>query len=183
MKFLQTAPVVLFACLDSVLGREIPNPARQALYDTGDMHMRIMGSKRGTFAAQRELGAYNSTQYPRITTYSPCVNGISAGEFRCKNVDLAYFASHAELGSKTGEGSSSWGWTDPTGREFIIIAQVFAPLSSMVKTPNTDPQFLRPMVLPSLKCCPLEPWTTLEDCHNKALRRSGVVSFPWNTAP
>lgn len=125
MKFLQVAPAVLLACLDSVLGREIPNPARHAYYDVGDMHMRIMGEKRGTFAAQRNLGAYNSSQYARITTYSPCVNGISAGEFRCKNIDLAYFASHAELGSKTGEGSSSWGWTSTTGREFIIIAQVF----------------------------------------------------------
>lgn len=136
MKFLQVAPVVLFACLDSVLGREIPNPARQSFYDEGAMHMRIMGSKRGTFAAQRESGAYNSSQYSRITTYSPCVNGIAAGEFRCKNVDLAYFASHAELGSRTGEGSSSWGWTDPTGREFIIIAQVFFSLGLDARAPE-----------------------------------------------
>jgi hypothetical protein len=28
--------------------------------------------------------------------------------------------SHADLGAPTGEGSSTWGWTDPkSGREFI----------------------------------------------------------------
>lgn len=32
------------------------------------------------------------------------------------------FKTHAELGSTTGEGSGSWGWTY-RGREFIIIGQ------------------------------------------------------------
>ena len=27
------------------------------------------------------------------------------------------------MGSKTGQGSSSWGWTSPQGREFIAIGQ------------------------------------------------------------
>lgn len=132
MKLLCASSVLLATYLGSVLGREIANPARKANYDSGEMHMHIMGAKRDTFASQRELGAYNSSRYSTIATYSPCVNGIAAGEFRCKNVDLAYFASHAELGSKTGEGSSSWGWTSSTGREFIIIAQVFFP-STLVR--------------------------------------------------
>lgn len=35
-------------------------------------------------------------------------------------MDLYSFASHADLGAPTGEGSSAWGWTDPeSGREFI----------------------------------------------------------------
>lgn len=33
------------------------------------------------------------------------------------------FKSHTDLGSKTGEGSSSWGWTSPEGREFIALGQ------------------------------------------------------------
>lgn len=33
------------------------------------------------------------------------------------------FKSHADLGSATGEGSSTWGWTSPEGREFIAVAQ------------------------------------------------------------
>ena len=38
-------------------------------------------------------------------------------------MDLYSFKSHAELGSDGGEGSSSWGWTSPEGREFIAIGQ------------------------------------------------------------
>jgi hypothetical protein len=38
-------------------------------------------------------------------------------------IDLYSFKSHADLGSVAGEGSSSWGWTSPEGREFIAIAQ------------------------------------------------------------
>lgn len=35
-------------------------------------------------------------------------------------MDLYSFRSHADLGAPTGEGSSSWGWTDPeSGREFV----------------------------------------------------------------
>lgn len=59
--------------------------------------------------------------------FAPCVNGIAeavAGDasntFKCKNADLYHFLSHADLGS-TGEGSSSWGWTSDTGREFVAI--------------------------------------------------------------
>ncbi|KAH8151813.1 uncharacterized protein LAJ45_03804 [Morchella importuna] len=124
MKFLSVAATALLAAaLDSALGGEIANPARQENYDSGEMHMMIMGNKRHSFDIHRETGAYNSSAYPKITKYSPCVDGMAAGQFRCKNVDLAYFASHADLGSITGEGSSSWGWTSPDGREFIIVAQ------------------------------------------------------------
>lgn len=38
-------------------------------------------------------------------------------------VDFYDFVSHANLGSSTGEGSSSWGWTSPDGRELVVIAQ------------------------------------------------------------
>lgn len=38
-------------------------------------------------------------------------------------IDLYNFKSHASLGSKIGEGSSSWGWTSPEGREFIALGQ------------------------------------------------------------
>jgi hypothetical protein len=36
---------------------------------------------------------------------------------------LYNFKSHTSLGSKTGQGSSSWGWTSPEGREFVAIGQ------------------------------------------------------------
>jgi hypothetical protein len=38
-------------------------------------------------------------------------------------VDFYDFVSHADLGSKTGQGSSSWGWTSEDGREFVVVAQ------------------------------------------------------------
>lgn len=38
-------------------------------------------------------------------------------------IDFYDFKSHADLGSATGEGSSTWGWVSPEGREFIAIAQ------------------------------------------------------------
>lgn len=38
-------------------------------------------------------------------------------------MDFYDFVSHADLGSKTGRGSSSWGWTSPEGREFVVVAQ------------------------------------------------------------
>lgn len=84
----------------------------------------------------------DSSQWPKLG-YAKCVNGLSipipgdpAHTFKCKNVsdlpeveipdtndiqmDLHSFISHADLGAPTGEGSSSWGWTDPaSGREFI----------------------------------------------------------------
>jgi hypothetical protein len=38
-------------------------------------------------------------------------------------IDLMHFKSHADLGSRVGEGSSSWGWTSPEGREFVALGQ------------------------------------------------------------
>jgi choice-of-anchor B domain-containing protein len=49
-------------------------------------------------------------------------------------VDFYDFVSHANLGSRTGQGSSSWGWVSDTGREFVVIAQAdgaaFAEITS-----------------------------------------------------
>jgi choice-of-anchor B domain-containing protein len=100
----------------------IRNPARKAKYDSGEVHQQIMDAKEATWARRKAAGAFDSTQYATITEPIPCVDG-RAGEFRCSNVDLLSFYSHADLGSATGEGSSSWGWTTDTGREIIIIAQ------------------------------------------------------------
>lgn len=117
MKFSVVA--LAFAAV-GVVAKEIKNPARQEKYVSGQVHNEIMGAKRSHFADFRAKGEYKKKR-PRIAKKTPCRNG-KAGEFRCKNVDLYSFYSHAELGSKTGEGSSSWGWTK-YGQEYIIIAQ------------------------------------------------------------
>lgn len=38
-------------------------------------------------------------------------------------MDLHHFRSHDSLGETRGEGSSSWGWTNSDGREFVAIGQ------------------------------------------------------------
>src|ERR1700712_6057914 len=47
------------------------------------------------------------------------------------------FLTHEQLGSNGGEGSSSWGWTSPDGREFLAIGQsdgaAFAEISDQGK--------------------------------------------------
>lgn len=52
-------------------------------------------------------------------------------------IDFYDFVSHANLGSRRGQGSSSWGWTSPEGREFIVVAQedgaAFAEITSAGK--------------------------------------------------
>lgn len=113
--------VALALCASATVAKEIPNPERDMRVFSGEKHMEIMGIKRNSFQEKREAGVYTQ-DYPKITRKTPCRNG-KAGEFRCKNVDLYSFYSHKHLGSQTGEGSSSWGWTK-YGMEFIIIAQV-----------------------------------------------------------
>ena len=39
-----------------------------------------------------------------------------AGEYPCKNVDLAAFVPLVELGS-SGDGNDIWGWTDNTTKK------------------------------------------------------------------
>ncbi|KAK8246283.1 hypothetical protein HDK90DRAFT_407549 [Phyllosticta capitalensis] len=111
-----------------------------ALYKTGIIHSRIMTNKHATFDRQRAAGAYASAQYPELG-YTECVDGLAVAisgdannTFRCNNVDLYHFLSHEALGSNGGEGSSSWGWTSPSGREFLAIGQsdgaAFAEITS-----------------------------------------------------
>lgn len=121
MKFLSLATSLLLAGAGG-LAREIPNPARLQEYESGEVHATIMSAKRASFASHRAAGRYNAAQYAKIEEKVACANG-KAGEFRCDNIDLYSFYSHTDLGSTTGEGSSSWGWTHE-GVEYIIIAQV-----------------------------------------------------------
>lgn len=71
----------------------------------------------------------------RKTTSAPDI--FASISLHNNQVDFYDFVSHANLGSKNGEGSSSWGWTSPTGREFVVIAQedgaAFAEITSAGK--------------------------------------------------
>ncbi|TFL02946.1 hypothetical protein BDV98DRAFT_565105 [Pterulicium gracile] len=129
----RTASYLAFVAVlaSSTLAKEMePDAARAAeLYDSGIVHERLMNMKMNQFARQKEAGAYDSSQY-RGLGYVPCVNGTAIAvpgdrlnTFRCHNADLYSFRSHTELGDSSGQGSSSWGWTSDTGREFVAIGQ------------------------------------------------------------
>ncbi|CCX16302.1 hypothetical protein FPQ18DRAFT_316951 [Pyronema domesticum] len=113
------------------LPNTIRDPAPKDEYASGAVHMGLRAAKESTFSRQREAGAYDSTQYQTASIQTVgdanqlkarCVNGKAAG-YSCKNIDLYDYKSHSELGSQTGEGSSSWGWTSPEGREIMVVAQ------------------------------------------------------------
>lgn len=87
-----------------------------------------------TWAELDAAGVYDSTQYKKFPSskldYVPCTKGYASYvpndpkyTFRCNNLDLYDFKTHAELGSSSGRGAGSWGWTSPKGREFVAIAQ------------------------------------------------------------
>ncbi|KAF9497470.1 hypothetical protein BDN71DRAFT_584882 [Pleurotus eryngii] len=113
--------LVFAAVLSSAVAKEIRNPPRLQAYESGAVHQEIMDMKHRLWNAKEAAGVFNSARYSKIEDFTPCVNG-TANEFRCSNIDLYSFYSHADLGSKTGQGSSSWGWVHE-GREYIIIAQ------------------------------------------------------------
>ncbi|KAF8637031.1 hypothetical protein AX16_010886 [Volvariella volvacea WC 439] len=102
--------------------QEFHNPATQERYASGAVHMQLMSTKESTFQRQLDAGAYDSSQYASIQAFTPCVNGKAAG-YSCSNIDLYSYTPHSALGSSVGQGSSSWGWTSPDGREIIIVAQ------------------------------------------------------------
>lgn len=116
------------------MAKEMPKDSLRAatLYDSGLKHQMNIARKQATFSHQRDAGVYASEQYKEIGAkdYVPCKNGKAEAvkgdannTFRCKNIDLYHFLPHSAFGSTTGEGSSSWGWTAPNGREFIAFGQ------------------------------------------------------------
>jgi len=123
--FLRSALLSLSAL---AAAKEMPKDEFKAaeLYDSGVRHANNMALKHEAWALQEEAGAYISSQYAEVKEKVACVNGTAktaTDTFKCKNIDLLHFLSHAELGSTRGVGSSSWGWTSDNGREFVAIGQ------------------------------------------------------------
>ncbi|GAB7359548.1 hypothetical protein MBLNU230_g6736t1 [Neophaeotheca triangularis] len=121
----------------------ISNAARftEEEYDSGAVHEMLMGMKMAQWDAEIEAGTMESSQYPELG-YTKCIDGFAEAipgdqnnTFQCNNIDLYHFLPHSALGSTEGQGSSSWGWTDPeSGREFVAIGQydgtAFAEITS-----------------------------------------------------
>ncbi|KAK8060195.1 hypothetical protein PG996_010125 [Apiospora saccharicola] len=123
---------VVAAWQSTAMGKEIPNPVRSERYDSGEVHEGIMALKHAHWATREQMGVFEVSQYKSYTEEGPvpCVDGYAEvipgdtnNTFACSNVDFYDFKSHADLGSAMGQGSSSWGWTSPEGREFVAVAQ------------------------------------------------------------
>ncbi|KAI8205165.1 hypothetical protein K4K52_004457 [Colletotrichum sp. SAR 10_76] len=134
MKATTLATFALSALLQGASAKEIPpSELVSEIYDSGSVHMDLMARKKESWDRQRAAGEMESTAYrSRLAEEGPvsCVDGVAEvvpgdamNTFKCSNIDFYDFKSHSDLGSTTGEGSSSWGWTSPDGREFAVIAQ------------------------------------------------------------
>ena len=140
--------LLTFAALAAfAAGKEMPKDEARAaeLYDSGVMHERIMSEKFQQWDKHASLRASSAAEgeYPELH-FAQCRDGKSVPFrdqkdffFRCKNVNLHHFLPHSALGSTTGQGSSSWGWTSEDGREFAIIAQADGAAFAEVRTPCT----------------------------------------------
>ncbi|KAI9904326.1 hypothetical protein N3K66_000855 [Trichothecium roseum] len=141
MKSSTFAGVAIASLLNTVAGKELPPNDRQAdKYISGAVHMEIMGIKMAGWEAQIKSGQMEPSQYKsRKADEGPvvCTDGkavVGSDSFNCNNIDFYDFKNHADLGSKAGQGSSSWGWTSDDGREFVVVAQAdgaaFAEITS-----------------------------------------------------
>ncbi|KAF2716302.1 hypothetical protein K431DRAFT_20770 [Polychaeton citri CBS 116435] len=104
-------------------------------YESGRVHELVMQNKFTSWNQHKAHGDYRSGKWrswekwrngPGKRGPVKCKDGLAIVEhgnpnqtFQCKDMDLYDFKSHADLGSFTGEGSSSWGWTSDDGREFV----------------------------------------------------------------
>ncbi|EGX91500.1 hypothetical protein CCM_05658 [Cordyceps militaris CM01] len=84
-----------------------------------------MATLKGIKIQQREddraAGLFDVDRYA-ATGAAPCVSG-KAGEYSCRNVNLAGFLRHQDMGSVEREGNDVWAWTSSTGREFGLVGQ------------------------------------------------------------
>ncbi|KJX93656.1 hypothetical protein TI39_contig4278g00004 [Zymoseptoria brevis] len=100
-------------------------------YVSGKVHMKHMEAKEASWATKRAAGKFISKKWNGHKAakvqcnkdgLAVAVKGDPLQTFKCKGIDMYDFKSHAEMGSPTGEGSGSWGWTY-MGREFMAIGQ------------------------------------------------------------
>ncbi|KAI9150029.1 hypothetical protein HJFPF1_09781 [Paramyrothecium foliicola] len=136
MRFSTVSGAVL-AAASLAQGKEIAKDPVKALdYDSGKVHAANKKKKVDLWLGEYEAGLLDSSKWPRLN-YTKCIDGKAEAvpgdplqTFKCKNMDLYDFWSHAALGSPGGwdelgdgnllTGSSSWGWVDPeSGREFV----------------------------------------------------------------
>lgn len=83
-------------------------------------HLDLGGGSHGPLHAPSESASSVGIPSSSVSA-QPCVDG-KAGGFPCRNVDLAAYLPHAEIGG--GNGNDIWGWTDPaTRREYALVGK------------------------------------------------------------
>ncbi|KNG45109.1 hypothetical protein DDE82_003134 [Stemphylium lycopersici] len=113
-------------------------------YASGEVMDLMMSGKEAAWAKQRAAGNYDNKKWMGFSKKRTEKNKIKCKHgrieavandpdqtYKCKNIDLYDFKTHAELGDAVGEGSGSWGWTSH-GREFIAIGQTYGASFSEV---------------------------------------------------
>lgn len=133
MKTQSLACLALVAGCHVAVAKEIANPAKNEIYTSGEVHESIMAKKHALWGTEQAMGLFDSNNYisyDSAADFVPCVDGLAEvipgdanNTFKCSNIDFYDFKTHADLGSVEGGGSSSWGWTSPEGREFVVVAQ------------------------------------------------------------
>jgi choice-of-anchor B domain-containing protein len=74
-----------------------------------------------TAEMRRQLAQAPAVQDLPAMAYTPCVDGF-AGQYPCKDVDLASFTPVSAIGG--GSVSDTWGWTDPvTNKEYALVGR------------------------------------------------------------
>lgn len=137
-------------------GKEMPKDEVRAaeLYDSGVMHERIMAEKFKQFDAMANARASQLADPYVELHFAQCRDGKSVPFrdqptffFRCNNMNLHHFLPHSMMGSQTGQGSSSWGWTSDDGREFAIIAQADGAAFAEVRIMSAVPESNSPLTI------------------------------------
>ncbi|KAJ6198518.1 hypothetical protein J3E72DRAFT_439138 [Bipolaris maydis] len=113
-------------------------------YASGEVMELMMKGKEAAWAKQRAAGKFDSARWNGFEKKRTdkgvikckfgrveAVKDDPDQTYRCNNIDLYDFKTHAELGDSIGEGSGSWGWTH-RGREFIAIGQTYGASFSEV---------------------------------------------------
>lgn len=128
-----TVSSVLLALASLHVTSAVPAPAPQSasvesFAVTRVSMAEIRADKEAKRATARANGVFAANKYPSMKANpnarmaaSVCTNGKAANTYSCGNVDLHGFVSHQDLGSKTREGNDIWGWTSPSGREFVAV--------------------------------------------------------------
>lgn len=134
MKFCNQVLSILFS-LAAVSPSGVQAAERTSLMSEVAMPAKVEAHMKGKDLVPYDISEITSNEIKKYTRRKgevPCVDGMIAGRFPCKNMNLVSFLTGKELGSPYAFTedpiiystwvSDIWGWTDPeTGKEYGLI--------------------------------------------------------------